>query len=227
MKWRKWFEDWGMTGVKINLQFLEMEFAPKDEDKDAAWELYVEMVTRVAIQVLPDQQGDEKTALDSLYKIFGITREILKKHGKFCTEFAKIAVIVLNQVLRPFTAKWHKESLKGAFEDDSKCQEFRGELKEVQTKLRIYTNMLGEMAGLKKTEVITLLDVGEWYEITEENIKLLRTKLPEHKLETLKLLINDDYLKEQFNKKLEKLGFAPEEISTVIEKAKVEQVKLK
>jgi len=57
---------------------------------------------------------------------------------------------VLNQKIRPFTARWHRESLAGAFEDAEACARFREELEELQEILHIYTQMLGEMAGVEK-----------------------------------------------------------------------------
>ncbi len=149
MKWQKWLENWDMTSLKIKAPFLEMEWKPQDEDKAAAWELYVELLTRVATQKLDNKHGDEKTALDSVYSLFQITRQVLKNNGRHCTEFAKIAIVILNQVVRPFTAKWHKLSLNGAFSDTNQCQEFRQELEEIQTFLKQYTKMLADMAGVE------------------------------------------------------------------------------
>ena len=71
----------------------------------AAWELYIELLTRITTQPLPQSYGDEKTALDSVFSIFGLTRSIIKENGTNCIEFTKIAIIVLNQIIRPFTAK--------------------------------------------------------------------------------------------------------------------------
>ena len=31
-------------------------------------------------------------------------------------------IIILNQKIRPFTAKWHKKSLNGAFENPKECK---------------------------------------------------------------------------------------------------------
>ena len=101
------------------------------------------------MMLLNTQHGDENTALDTIYNLFPLTREIIKRHGRDCIEFAKIAVIVLNQLVRPFTEKWHRESLKGAFKKKQKCDEFRRELTQLQTKLRQYTKMLAEMAGVE------------------------------------------------------------------------------
>ena len=46
-------EKWGLAGLKINLGFLEGEFAPRDPDRAAAGDLYIELLTRVATQYLP------------------------------------------------------------------------------------------------------------------------------------------------------------------------------
>jgi hypothetical protein len=156
MKWRKWLENWEMTSLKINVGFLDMEWSPKDEDKAAAWELYVELLTRITTQSLDIAHGDEKTALDSVYSLFPITRQVLKNNTRNCTEFAKIAIVVLNQVIRPFTAKWHRLSLQGAFNDANKSKEFRNELAVLQAILRQYTKMLADMAGVE--DLTTLED---------------------------------------------------------------------
>lgn len=149
MKWKKWLEKWDMTSLKISAPFLEMEWNPAEPDRDAAWELYIELLTRITTQLLASEDGDEKTALESIYNLFTITRTTIKTHGRDCNEFTKIAVVVLNQIIRPFTAKWHKVSIGGGFKDSETCVQFRKELKELQGKLQIYTKMLAEMAGVE------------------------------------------------------------------------------
>jgi len=149
MKWKKWLENWDMSSLKITTPFLEMEFKPQEADKNAAWDLYIELLTRITTQPLPKEHGDEQTALNSVFALFGLTRDVLKKHGRDAEEFSKIAIVVLNQVIRPFTAKWHKESINGAFENSEKCNDFREELKKLQLVLGIYTQMLSDMAGVE------------------------------------------------------------------------------
>lgn len=134
--------------------FLEMDFRPQDEDKAAAWEMYIELLTRITTQPLAQEHGDEKTALDSVYSLFPITRQILKDNTKNCMEFSKIAIVVLNQVVRPFTAKWHRLSLQGAFEDPEKNLDFRNELNSLQEQLRKYTRMLSNMADVEDLTVL-------------------------------------------------------------------------
>jgi hypothetical protein len=149
MKWKEWLDKWSMTGLSISAGFLNMKWEPKDRDRDAAWELYVELLTRITTQYLQPEDGDEKTALDSIHALFGLTRDTLKRQGRHCEEFAKIAIVVLNQTVRPFTAKWHKASLSGAFNDARQCQHFRSELSALQEKLRTYTRMLADMANVE------------------------------------------------------------------------------
>jgi len=149
MKWSKWLEKWDMTSLKIKTPFLDMEWKPQDEDKNAAWELYIELLTRITTQPLEETHGDEETALKSIYTIFPLTREVIKKNGRHCIEFTKIAIVVLNQIIRPFTAKWHRHSVQGAFSDESKCKIFRQELSQLQSNLNVYTKMLGDMAGVE------------------------------------------------------------------------------
>ena len=149
MKWKELFDHWSMSYIRLNAGFAELEFSPKDPDRDAAWELYVELLTRITTQPLDDEHGDEKTALESVFSLFALTRQTLKNQGRHCTEFAKIAVVVLNQVVRPFTAKWHRASLAGEFNQPKYREEFRDELRELQTKLVQYSKMLADLAGVE------------------------------------------------------------------------------
>jgi len=158
MKLKSWLQKWNLESLKINAEFLEVELSFSQADKKAAWEMYIELLTRISTQHLAPDQGDEKTALDSIYSLFGITRNILRNYGPEAIEFTKVAIVVLNQVIRPFTAEWHKRSLAGAFEKERDCQEFRERLAELQVKLRNYTKMLSDIAGV---EDLTELEEAE------------------------------------------------------------------
>ena len=156
MNLSNWLEKWGMSSLKIMPPFLQMEWAPEAADKNAAWSLYIELLTRITTQPLPIEHGDEKTALDSVYSLFATTREVIREHGPECINFTKIAIVVLNQVIRPFTAKWHRKSLAGAFEDETERAVFREELAALQEELRKYSRMLADIA-----EVEDLTDLEE------------------------------------------------------------------
>lgn len=150
MKFRDFLEKWGLGSLKISLGFLEGEFKPQDPDRYAAWDMYVELLTRVTTQYLAPDEGDETTALSSVHQLFPLTREILRKHGSGAGKFAMIAIPVLNQVIRPFTAKWHRLSLAKAFDDAGQRQRFRQELAELQTVLSAYTRALGALANIEE-----------------------------------------------------------------------------
>ena len=61
MKWRDLLTNWGLTKLQLKAGFVEAEFAPQDADRNAAWELYIELATRVSTQPLPPDEGVEKT----------------------------------------------------------------------------------------------------------------------------------------------------------------------
>ncbi len=149
MKLREWLNKCGVTNLKIKSPVLELDWNPSDSDKNAAWDLYIELLTRIATQHLPPSHGDESTALSSIHNLFPLTRDIIKCNGRKCIEFTKIAVVILNQIIRPFTAKWHKLSIEKAFEDQKSCEDFRKELEELQKFLRVYAKMLADMADVE------------------------------------------------------------------------------
>ena len=148
MQLKKLLEQWDLNSLKITAPFLEMEWVPRDEDKDAAWELNVEMITRITTQPMIPAQGLEKVALESIYQLFPLTRAILKVHGRHCINFSKVAVVVLNQVVRPFTSKWHIRMSVGAL-DEASVRDFRIELAALQQTLLNYTRLLADLAGVE------------------------------------------------------------------------------
>ena len=143
------FKNFQLGKVKLGPRWLNLEIDFQPDDQDAAWELYVEMLTRIVTQPLPADAGDEKTALDSVYSLFPTTREILQRHGREAIRFSRVAIPVLNQIVRPFTAKWHKAALSGAFGDAAKRSEFREELSALQADLRNYNRLLADIADVE------------------------------------------------------------------------------
>ena len=149
MNLRSQFKRFGLTKVHLGPEWANVEIEFKDDDQAAAWELYVEMLTRIVSQPLPASAGDEQTALESVHSLFATTREILRRRGKGTVQFSKVAIPVLNQVVRPFTAKWHRESLLGAFRKAKKRKEFREQLEQLRDDLRNYNHLLAEIAGVE------------------------------------------------------------------------------
>lgn len=138
-----------LTRIRLNTKFVQMDLALTDHDREAAWDLYVEMLTRITTQPLPTEDGSEPQALASVYSLFPTTREILRSRGRKTIEFTKLAVPVLNQVVRPFTAKWHRRSRNGAFCDPALCIEFRRDLELLQCDLRKYNRLLAHIADVE------------------------------------------------------------------------------
>lgn len=154
MTLKEWINKWDFKSLKICTGFLDAELVFNGSDEKAAWEMYVELLTRIATQPLEDNTGNEQAALESIHSLFSITRGILKDNGRSCIQFSKLAIIVLNQVIRPFTAKWHLLSIQNAFDSPAQCQVFRSELKDLQNELRKYTSML---SGIAKVEDLTAI----------------------------------------------------------------------
>jgi hypothetical protein len=156
------------TKLTVNLPFKlgELEFEPDEIQQRVAWELYVELTTRIAIQPRNPGEGLIREALTSLYSIFDATREILRVAGPSVAKGPKsvgpVAIEVLNNGLRPFISKWHTlllahEQLRAPninIRDHEytweKADEFRKELTELQEQMKIYSQALAEIAGITK-----------------------------------------------------------------------------
>ncbi|MHA1971945.1 MAG: hypothetical protein ACTSW1_03060 [Candidatus Hodarchaeales archaeon] len=154
--------------ASINLGPMDVSgtWEPHEEEKKASWELYIELVTRISVQELDADKGLLREALSSIYSLFGITREILKKYGpivgtpkqdgNICLGF--LAISILNYSLRPFLSKWHP--LLQDYEDTRKLEvsrfehekrweknkELREDLKKIQEILGNYASLLAEVA---------------------------------------------------------------------------------
>jgi len=156
--------------VSLNLPFglggVNQTWQPDDDERVAAWELYVELVTRVATAPLRPGEGLAREALDSLYSLFDTTRGILRSHGPGVAKpkgdgsasFGTLAVTVLNSALRPFLSKWHpllsdREDQKpdtvtsAAWESSwERIGELRAELEEVRKTIDEYAALLAKVA---------------------------------------------------------------------------------
>jgi len=114
-------------------------------DQSAAHEFLSELRTRIATQPLPYQDGVEATALESLKDLFKLARAAMSKYPG-CAQFADRVATVLNTDLRPVTAKWHRGFTEGRLSARDGATEFRGDLLDVQDKLRSLAGELHQMA---------------------------------------------------------------------------------
>ena len=163
-----------LTSVSVKLQLpyvggVEGTWQPDEREREAAWEMYVELVTRIAVVELRPGEGLVREALTSLYSLFETTRAILRKYGPVVAKpkgegdlsFGSLAVIILNGVLRPLLARWHPllqehearrpegvsaRAHERAWEHE---RELREELGRVREALVDYANVLAEVAGVE------------------------------------------------------------------------------
>jgi hypothetical protein len=154
--------------VSVSLPFGigSAEWEADPTERNAAWSLYIELVTRIAVQSLEVDQGTVREAMNSLYSLFSSTREILKcagpKVGASHVSVGGIAIAVLNNGLRPFLSKWHpllqaweaKRSTNVSPKDHETTwleePRLRQELELLRSNLEKYSDALAEIAGVRK-----------------------------------------------------------------------------
>jgi hypothetical protein len=150
--------------LPFNLGGIDLE--PDETQQRAAWKLYVELTTRIAVQSLATDEGLASEALTSLYSLFGTTRDVLKEAGPevgaAIDTVGGIAIAVLNRGLRPVLANWHprlqtweaqRPSTVGAKEHELKWpeeQQLRAELERLRTELSLYASALAKIAGVQE-----------------------------------------------------------------------------
>ena len=156
--------------LDLNLFFFRIKgkWKPDQQEKKAAWELYVELVTRISVVELKKSEGILREALNSLYSLFPTTRQVLRKYGPSIASthedadysLARLAVNFLNYELRPILSRWHpllqdyeEQRAKGVsikvHEDRwDKNQELRTVLDESRKKLITYSKYLALAAGI-------------------------------------------------------------------------------
>ena len=122
------------------------EWKPTAADRKQAWEFYTELRTRITTQPLHYTEGDEPTALKSVADLFAMSRDLIRKGGPEARHFGTLVSFLLNRVVRPFTARWHKELVSGSLGNEDVRHEFREKLLELQGKLRVFGSVIGKLA---------------------------------------------------------------------------------
>lgn len=155
-----------LTKVSVSLPFGigKAEWESDPAQRRAAWSLYIELVTRIAVQRLETDQGLIREVLTSLYSLFPSTREILKQAGPDVGAAPKsvggIAIAVLNRGVRPFLSKWHPQLQAWEEKRTAKLSplqherkwahaaKLRDELESLRSELETYAKALGTIAGV-------------------------------------------------------------------------------
>lgn len=165
----KWFSRPRAITITVNLVIMSIAGTWKatEAEQRAAWDLHVELATRIGVQFLRPDEGSLREALTSLYSIFCITRDILHRDGPQLAKakgpqlsFAHIAVRVLNGTLRPFLTKWHPLLLNYEASRSGDVRQIEherswelypqilSELTGLHVALRQYAELLAEAAGI-------------------------------------------------------------------------------
>ena len=160
-----------LTSFKVGLKLpyiggIEGTWEPDESERKAAWEMYVELVTRITVIELGPEEGLLREALSSMYSLFATTRTILREYGPIVAQpkggdklsFGYLAVAVLNTVLRPLLAKWHPllkdyEELRPADTPSATHERawpyqdaLRAEIEYARSVLTDYANLLAEVS---------------------------------------------------------------------------------
>ncbi len=172
---------------KISVEFglpyigkISGDWEPDQNEREAAWELYVELITRVSVVNLAKGDGLLRESLTSLYSLFPTTRDILRKHGPSVAKpkhedgisFGLLSVTVLNTVLRPILSKRHpllsdyevnKPTGISSLEHERKWEEgseLRDALEGARVKLVEFAGILADVAGVPSLLLQTEQDKG-------------------------------------------------------------------
>jgi hypothetical protein len=107
---------------------------------------WIELATRVTTQPLHYRSGEEEGAAKSVHELFLKVRELMENYPE-ADEFCEIGLTLLNDTLRPYTARWHgwltesREDNVGPtlrFRNERVRRMFRTELLELQPRLLDY-----------------------------------------------------------------------------------------
>jgi hypothetical protein len=156
-----------LSEVSVSLPFGigSAKWKADPTERNAAWSLYVELVTRIAVQPLGEDHGLLREAMNSLYTMFATTREVLKqsgpKVGASRNSVGGIAIAVLNNGLRPFLTKWHpllqewelKKKAEVSLQQHERSweheQQLQQELEKLRNDLAQYADALAKIANIE------------------------------------------------------------------------------
>lgn len=157
-----------LINVKLDVRIpgiggIEGTWAPDESEIRAAWELYVEMVTRIPLGSVSEYEGSARETLKSMYSLFDTSRNILKRYGPSVARpkneqglsFGYLAVSMLNLALRPFLSEWHSK-LSGWERENTAIPtsewtdrpDFLRALDETREHLRQYARLFAQVADV-------------------------------------------------------------------------------
>jgi hypothetical protein len=92
--------------------WVSVTLEPNDIERQAAWKLYVELATRIGSRPFDRSTGSARAALESLYGVFTLTRDILREAGpevaRTDNSFGPLAIRFLTEALAPLLLRWNQ-----------------------------------------------------------------------------------------------------------------------
>lgn len=130
---------------EINIKGLKYDLRKYSNNSKLAWKIFVLLTTSVLTNKVPQNEGNFKTILGGIYKVYTSINNYLLEY-----ENAKITLILaeflINKKIKPFLGKWHSKQINENF--DTLTDEFRNELEKLQNDIK--TNYLEQFSNLAK-----------------------------------------------------------------------------
>ena len=162
-RYRGWLR---MTELTVHVpQFSDLTFSVDDDGRLVAWQLYVEVATRISTQPIGAEDGTLREALNSLYLLFTSTREVLKssrpstRTDRSGNPVEQLAITMLNLQLRPFLSRWHSRlaGLEATGQPESEWPfngQCRAELAQVSQNILEYAFGFAKLANVGNAEEV-------------------------------------------------------------------------
>jgi hypothetical protein len=138
LAWRTALSRWQGQNLLFDERFFEAYgdriWDVNISERRSAHALHVELISRVATHPLGYNEGSEERALESVFSLFAVARELTRSAPE-APIFETIVWHVLNTFVRPFTAKWHVRAKTGELRALDSSDVFRAELVDLQRRL--------------------------------------------------------------------------------------------
>lgn len=150
----------------LNLGIIQIGGELSEEDRQCAWELYTEIVTRLAVYGRDTEVTEEafhgeilSESLDSLYSFFREMRGIMRRFpvGRLETpdeyHLGKFVCSIMSEVMRPFLERWqgkyrHWTAVQAHGQQDRNPFEVQADFPELDEMLADWMNLRFMMRGI-------------------------------------------------------------------------------
>ena len=123
------------------------------EDRDAAWQLYIELMSRHVDRAKKVEECNPFTVMDSFEGLFQARTEIFREAGSKSVKTLNKIMPFLNETIRPFVQKWRLESKDGAFNGEYMMSvrrpEFYREAEVLYEEIQTMCDTMARIAGVQ------------------------------------------------------------------------------